>query len=114
MAVFKAESVELDNQSGLPSPELRRPSISDASRSSRSCLSRYLFDVLAPRTSRPSGGFQGQNISLDISHGPFPLLRTVLRHRLWTIRRSAFQAAPSGTKGHWFRSQACLSLVEAP
>ena len=114
MAVFKAESVELDNQSGRPSPELRRPSISDASRSSRSCLSRYLFDVLAPRTSRPSGGFQGQNISLDISHGPFPLLRTVLRHRLWTIRRSAFQAAPSGTKGHWFRSQACLSLVEAP
>jgi hypothetical protein len=49
------------------------------------------------RPGGPPGGVQGQNISLNISHRPFPLLRTLLRDRLWAIRSSAFQADDAGS-----------------
>ncbi|MEY3735359.1 MAG: hypothetical protein RLZZ624_417 [Cyanobacteriota bacterium] len=68
---------------------IRGPPVDWASRASR-C---YALDVAAPRTARPPGGFQRQNIS----HEPFALLRSLVQQRLWAICGSAFQADDAGS-----------------
>ena len=102
MAVFMAEPVEQNSQSGLvppagaarcpgdfcsnlefasalfkevPHPLNKAPAGQRASRASCVGLVRHLFDGPGPTPSRPLGGSQEQNISPNISHGPFLLLR---------------------------------------
>jgi hypothetical protein len=87
LSLFKGTAAPLNKAPGLLRGFYREPL------RSMGCLR----DWPVPRTTMTPGGVQEQASSANIPHGPFPLLRSLLRHRMGIISGSAFQADDAGS-----------------